>query len=216
MKNKKIYIVIGVIVILLALAGFMLNKEIKSIKGEKLYKVGKHIDAGEYVLVGKGKYTIAGEVIDKDYGNYEVCTAKSCNADKEEVILNDNVFGKAYVILEEGQYLKVQNMELHKVDEYETKLADEISYNYSLGFESYYKVGKDLSAGTYTFTGDTFSYEVCTKPSCNISFDILDNEVITSEFIDKEDEKNTATVTLEEGQYLLISGTEPFTVVKEK
>ena len=213
MKNKKtIYIVIAIIIVLLALAGFMLMGN----NGEKVYKVGKHIEAGEYVLVGKGEYTILDEVIEKDYGYYEVCTTKSCNVDKDEVVVNNNIFGKAYVILEEGQYLKLrEDMELHRVDEYETEIADEISYDYSLGFDSYYKVGKDLSAGTYTFSGDTFYYEVCEKPSCKISFDVLDNEVIISEFIDKEDKKNTSTVTLEENQYLVIGGVEPFTVTKE-
>ena len=202
MKNKKtIFIVVGVIAVIIVVFLIFSNRS-----SEKIYEVGKDIEAGEYVLVGRGTYTI-GNTSDEDYGYYAICTKKECNIDNGDVEANDNVLGKAYVVVENGQYLKTKAMKLYKVSEYETSVENSISYNYNHGFNSYYKIGKDLSAGTYTLTGDSFYYAVCSKPSCDTSKD----EVIANEF---NDTNNSSTITVSNGQYLIVSGTEPFTVTK--
>ena len=202
-KNKKtILIVVGVIVVVIV--AFLIFSNGSS---DKIYEVGKDIDAGEYVLVGTKTYTID-DVSDEDYGYYEICTNKECNADNGDIETNDNVLGKAYIVVEDGQYLKTNSMKLYKVSEYESNVENSISYNYNFGFNSYYKVGKDLSAGTYTFTGDSFYYAVCSKPSC----DALNGEVITNEHSDNTN--NSSTITLSDGQYLVVSGTDPFTATK--
>jgi len=202
-KNKKtIFIVVGVIAVIIV--AFLIFSNGSS---EKIYEVGKDIEAGEYVLVGTKTYTI-GDVSDEDYGYYAICTKKECNIDNGDVEANDNVLGKAYVVVENGQYLKTNSMKLYKVSEYETSIENSISYNYNFGFSSYYKVGKDLSAGTYTFTGNKFYYAVCSKPSC----DTLKGEVITNEYSDTTN--GSSTITVSNGQYLIVSGTEPFTATK--
>ena len=202
-KHKKtILIVVGVIVVVIV--AFLIFSNGSS---DKIYEVGKDIDAGEYVLVGTKTYTID-DVSDEDYGYYEICTNKECNADNGDIETNDNVLGKAYIVVEDGQYLKTNSMKLYKVSEYESNVENSISYNYNFGFNSYYKVGKDLSAGTYTFTGDSFYYAVCSKPSC----DALNGEVITNEHSDNTN--NSSTITLSDGQYLVVSGTDPFTATK--
>ena len=202
-KNKKtIFIVVGVIAVIIVAFLIFSNGS-----REKIYEVGKDIEAGEYVLVGTKTYTI-GDVSDEDYGYYAICTKKECNIDNGDVEANDNVLGKAYVVVENGQYLKTNSMKLYKVSEYETSVENSISYNYNFGFSSYYKVGKDLSAGTYTFTGDAFYYAVCSKPSC----DTLKGEVITNEYSDTAN--GSSTITVSNGQYLIVRGTEPFTATK--
>ena len=65
--------------------------------------------------------------------------------------------------------------------------------------ETYYKVGYDLSAGTYTFTGDDFFYKICSKPTCKISSN--DHEMLEIENV-----KGSKKITLEDRQYLLIDG----------
>lgn len=202
-KTKKtIFIVAGVIVVIVV-AFFIFSKG----SSEKIYEVGKDIEAGEYVLVGTTTYTI-GDVSDKDYGYYAICTKKECNQDNGDIETNDNVFGKAYVVVENGQYLKTKSMKLYKVSEYKTSVQNSISYNYKFGFNSYYKVGKDLSAGTYTFTGENFYYAVCSKPSCNI----LKNEVIANEYSNAAN--GSSTITVSDGQYLIVNGLKPFTATK--
>ena len=180
---------------------------------KKIYEVGKDIEPGEYVLVATGKNELLETTdghSDAVYGYYAVCTTKDCNIDNGEMGYNNNVTGKAYVIVEDGQYLHTNSMKLYKVNEYDSAIKDSISYDYKLGQSDYYKIGKDLSAGTYTFTGDNFYYAVCSKPSCKISLD--NNEVITNENITEEN--GTSTVTVENGQYLVVSGTKPFTASK--
>lgn len=209
-KNKKTIFIVAVIIAVVIVAflifsvAFLISSNGSS---EKIYEVGKDIEAGEYVLVGTKTYTM-GDVSDENYGYYAICTTKDCTLDNGEVEINDNVLGKAYVIVENGQYLKTKSMKLYKVNEYETSAENSISYDYNFGFNSYYKVGKDLSAGTYTFTGDNFYYAVCSKPSC----DTLNGEVITNEY--SETLNNSSTVTVENGQYLIVSGTKPFTATK--
>lgn len=202
-KNKKtIFIVVGVIAVIIVVILLFLNGS-----SEKIYEVGKDIDAGEYVLVGNKTYTI-GDISDENYGYYAICTKKECNVDNGDVEVNDNVLGKAYVVVENGQYLKTNSMKLYKVSEYETSVENSISYNYNFGFSSYYKVGKDLSAGTYTFTGDNFYYAVCSKPSC----EALKGEVVTNEYSNTVN--GSSTITVSNGQYLIVSGSEPFTATK--
>lgn len=202
-SNKTIFIVIGVIIIVVIAIFILFGRS-----DEKIYEVGKDIEAGEYVLVGTDTYTI-GDVSDDDFGYYEICTTKDCNIDNNEVETNDNVLGKAYVVVEDGQYLKTKSMKLYSIDEYETSIANSISYDYDFGFNSYYKVGKDLSAGTYTLSGDSFYYQICSRPSCSI----LDGEILANENVSSAN--NPISLTLEDGQYLIVSGTEPFTVTKQ-
>ena len=202
-NNKIIFIVIGVIAVVVVV--FLIFS--KGSNKEEVYEVGKDIEAGEYVLVGKGTYTL-GNVSEKDYGYYEICSTEDCDVSTGGMVDNDNVFGKAYVIVENGQYLKTKSMKLYKVDEYKASVANSISYDYNFGFSSYYKVGKDFSAGTYNISGDNFYYFVCSKPGCE-TVGVFDTEILSS-----GDSNSSSTLTVENGQYLVVSGTEPFTITR--
>lgn len=188
-KKGKIFITIVinlVVAIVLIFAIYLL-------RGNRIYRVGFNIDAGEYILLGNGEFKI-GNKSDKNYGYYQVNNIKN-----SELVSVGGFTDKAYVILEEGQLLKTKHAKLYKVNEYEHAIEDSISYNTNYMFETYYKVGYDLSAGTYTFTGDDFFYKICSKPTCKISSN-------DSEMIEIENVKGSKRVTLEDGQYLLIGG----------
>lgn len=203
-NNKATLIAIAIVaVVIIAIVAFVL---FSNRGGEKTYEVGKDIKAGEYVIVGVGTYRIH-EKKDKKYGYFEICTNKECgNANR---VVNDNVIGKAYVVLEKGQYLHTKDMKLYEVDKYKTSIKDSISYDSNYSLTSYYKVGKDLSAGSYTITGDQYYYSVCSKPTCNI----LKDEIISSDF--NETANKSASFKLEKGQYLIVSGTKPITITKK-
>ena len=60
-------------------------------------------------------------------------------------------------------------------------------------------------------SGDNLYYEICTKPSCKISLNSDENESIENG-LGEED----VTVSLENGQYLIIGGKGNINVTKEQ
>lgn len=203
-KGKKyIFIIIGIIIII----GLFLIFSSKKSSNFKTYEVGKDIDSGEYILVGTSTYKIGDNESDKDYGYYEVCNNKECNVENGDVITNSNFIGKSYVIVQDGQYLRTKHAKLYKVNEYKATLADSISYYSNYMLESFYKIGNDLSAGTYTITGDSYYYSICSKPSCKVS--ISSNEIISNATA-----TGTSTITVQDGQYLIIKGSKNVTISK--
>lgn len=202
-KNKKnIAIIIALIVILLIGSGVLFLNLIFKNNNIKLYEVGKDIEAGEYVLYGDGVYEILNSK--PNYGYYAVCSKKDCDKNNiGSIIVNDNVFGKAYVIVEDGQFLKTKHMKLTKIEDYNPELISSITIDNPLEFNDYYKVGKDISSGTYELVGNKFTYEICSKPSCNISLNENEDEVITNEYT--EDNDGSIKITLEDGQYFVIA-----------
>ena len=211
--NKIIFIVGAIVVIILALVVVVLlfnngdkiyevGKDINS--GDKLYEVGKDIDSGEYVLIATGSFTI-GDTTDDNYGYYAVCSDKDC----EDILYNNNIQEKAYVIVEDNQYLKISDVKLNKIDDYDTKIKESYSKNYNFGFSTFLKIGKDLKAGTYELSGENLFYQICTKPSCEDS--VYDDK---NEVIDSGNDKS-ATVSLENGQYLRVNGKGKITIVRK-
>ena len=91
--------------------------------------------------------------------------------------------------------------------EYKSTVENSISYSSNYRLSTYYKIGYDLSAGTYTLDGDDFYYSICTKPSCKISID--ENEII-----DNNNVKGSSTITVKDGQYLIIAGNGKVTATK--
>lgn len=65
------------------------------------YKVGKDIPAGEYELISN-----------TEMGYFEV--SKDSNGTLDSIITNDFVTSNAYVTVEDGEYLKLQGVEIQK------------------------------------------------------------------------------------------------------
>ena len=108
------------------------GKEIQS----GTYKVGRDIPAGEYVV-------LAGEY----YGYYE-CTSDT-SGDLDSVIYNGVLFENetAYVTVNSGEYLKIEDAVMYKVSE-----APSIKPANNLYNSGQYKVGRDIPAGRYKVT----------------------------------------------------------------
>lgn len=203
-EGKKNIFVIVVIVVIIIVVGLVLV--FSNLKDGKIYKVGKDIEAGEYILVGNSTYKI-GDVSDKNFGYYAICNKKECNVENGDVEISNKFIDKAYVIVKDGQFLKVKHAKLYNAKEYKSTVENSISYSSNYSFSTYYKIGYDLSAGTYTLDGDDFYYSICTKPSCKISID--ENEII-----DNNNVKGSSTITVKDGQYLIIAGNGKVTATK--
>lgn len=207
-KKSKTPLIAGIVVaVLVVLAGGIL---LFGRNSNKLLEVGKDIEPGEYVLIGVDTYNIGNKELADNYGYYEICNNEKCL--ENGIIKNDNVFGKAYVVLEQGQFLKTKGMEIVKAADYKSNPVTSLSFNYSFNIgNDYYKVGKDLAAGTYTINGSNYYYAICSKPSCNLS--VENDEVIDNYYANGNE---TTTITLENGQYFVIEPADkPFKMTKE-
>ena len=65
-----------------------------------MFKVGTHIEAGEYKLQATGD----------DYGYYEVNSAS--NGAFDDIVANDNFTGTTYITVEDGQYLTLSRAKI--------------------------------------------------------------------------------------------------------
>lgn len=145
------------------------------------YKVGKDIPAGEYLLIGDGYFEIMPD----------------SSGDLSKIIVNDNFKNRRYVIVRDGEYLKVVgNIKFFQVD----KAPREIFEPEEL-FEGQYKIGKDISAGEYKITAheNEDGYFEVTEKNRGLK-DILKNGIIQK--------NSSAYITVKDGQYLKIQRAE--------
>ena len=152
----------------------------KAIK-EGTYKVGKDIQAGEYLI----KSTT---------GAYYECNSDS-TGDYKSIIFNGNISkgGHEYITLKEGECITLKRGEMYTVVD-----APSVIPTNGLYANGMYKVGKDIPAGEYlvTSTDDTLSGYIA------VSTDSRHN---VKSIVTNDNFKGTTYITVEDGQYLKLS-----------
>lgn len=146
------------------------------------YKIGTDLDAGTYYLR---------EYSDSSCAYYEVDRDSEGNSDS---IIDNEVFENfAYISVTDGQYLDLSGCEAIPL-KYAPKQAAGRDGNYTPGM---YLVGRDISQGEYKLIendGELAYYEIL--PDCKPSHKIVTNDAF----------KNTAYITVKNGQYLAVKG----------
>ncbi|MDR2815167.1 MAG: hypothetical protein LBB62_00460 [Proteiniphilum sp.] len=145
-----------------------------------MYKVGSELPAGEYIIEATG-----------DMAYYQVSSDSSGEIDS--IIVNDT-FNKgvfAYIILQDGDYIKI--------DRGRMIAAPELTLQPKLDAipPSTYKVGKDIPAGEYKLTPtDEIAYWERNKNPRDSINGIIANDVVTE----------SVYVTIRDGEYFKITG----------
>ncbi len=144
---------------------------------EGQYKAGDDITEGLFII-----YANDGE-------SAYYCISSDANGD--DIIANENFENQAYVYVESGQYLQVSDGLLYGSDN--VKKVDTSS-----GYleEGQYKVGIDISPGTYNvISTDSYGGYYC------ISSDANGDDIIANDNFD-----GNSYVTVQDGQYISLSG----------
>lgn len=143
-----------------------------------MYKVGKDIPAGEYIVVC-------------DSVSCYIEVANDSSGTIDSIVTNDNISTHTYISLSNGQYFTVKGGKFipeEKMDAFQ-------SQNGQFG-EGKYKVGKDIPAGEYKVKATGSCYiEVSTG-----SKGVLD-EIVTNDNIETGTEKY---ITISDGQYVTV------------
>lgn len=141
------------------------------------YKVGRDIDAGEYLVLPGN-----------DYGYYECTSDTSGNIGS--VIYNAVLFENepSYITVKSGEYLKIDSASIYKVSE-----APSIKPSNNVYRNGQYKVGRDIPAGTYIVT-DLGNGTV--NVNVNSRHDLSDAVLAESLY------GGSITITAEDGQYI--------------
>lgn len=108
-----------------------------------MYKVGKDLPAGEYLIIGDGSMSY-----------YQV--SKDSTGSLDSILTNDNFSNTRYVTVSDGQYIEFRNAKMILASEAEPQT------NFSNGM---YKVGKDIPAGEYKVAADGMGYFEVAKDS---------------------------------------------------
>lgn len=152
--------------------------------GEGMYKVGSDLDAGEYYVTSSEYFGAYAEVASDSTGNLD------------SIIANTNIETFAFFTVEDGQYFTVTDGEFVKVEDAYVPGAD-LNDTYMAGM---YRVGTDIPAGEYkvTCTSDFGAYvEVATDSTHRL------DSIVTNDNVD-----TTSYVTVQDGQYLTVTGGE--------
>jgi hypothetical protein len=140
---------------------------------EGMYKVGKDITAGEYVLIGDGAY-------------YQV--SKDSSGTLESIISNDNFKGSRYITVKDGNYIEFKNAKMSPIDK--APVFKEEDGKYQPGM---YKVGRDIDPGEYKVVSDGGSaYVEVAKNSAGGLDSIVSNDNFTG----------NKYVSVQQGQYI--------------
>lgn len=147
---------------------------------EGMYKVGKDIKAGTYVLIASD-----------DFPYMEVTT--SSTGDFEDIVTNALFKNRYYISVEDGHYIKTTDCKMYPLAKApKVKLEGKETLQ-----EGMYAVGTDIPAGEYMLIESEdalIGAYYCVTSNCNGDF--LDNIVTNSLF------ENNAYITVEDGQYL--------------
>lgn len=146
-----------------------------------MYRVGSEIPAGEYALISDADSSSNFKITTDSTGTYE------------SIVSFEYFYGRSIVTISDGQYLNVSNAKIYKIDE-----APAIN-KYAKEFpEGMYRVGIDIPAGEFTVAPiDAVGgyYEITSDSSHQFS------SIIGNGLVD-----NSQYLTIENGQYLMLSG----------
>lgn len=139
-----------------------------------MYKIGQDIKAGEYVVVSS-----------VGLGYLEV--TKDSSGTLDSIITNDNISGRVYITVSDGQYLNIKNANVYPVNE-----APKVEPKDNKLPSGMYKVGVDLKAGEYKVSAAGNGYVEVAKSSKGILEDIVTNDNFNGE----------KYITVKDGQYI--------------
>jgi len=144
------------------------------------YEVGKDIPAGEYVIIASSR----------DYSMFQISTDSSLST--ESTVAMDLFKNRTVVAVNEGEFLDITSGTLYPLNE-----APAVPSTGNLP-EGTYKVGFDLPAGQYTLNSTNSTYQGY--------YEINSNSRHTFNGIIKNGQfTGTVTVTVSDGQYLILS-----------
>lgn len=181
MKYKtllKIFVVMAVAVIGVSCVSAGLFGDGDALLGSGEYKVGDDLPAGEYY-------------VKCNTNNLYIEVASDSSGDLDSIIYNLNTEGGVYITVEDGEYLEISGGDLYELDKAPDRGAENGVYK-----DGMYKVGEDIPAGEYNVksTGDLAYIEVSSNSRHQIE-DIITNDNF----------ENNKFVTLEDGQYIILS-----------
>jgi flagellar motor protein MotB len=131
------------------------EKEKAKIIQPGMYKIGKDLPAGEYVLIGSGYMQVS----------------KDSTGELESIIANDNIVNRSYIKVKDGQYLTIKGMEGYKVAD-----APKVEINNNILPEGMYKAGIDIKPGEYKVKSDGDGYVEVSKNSTHDLNAIVSND----------------------------------------
>jgi hypothetical protein len=137
-----------------------------------MYKVGKDLPAGEYVIVS-------------DNGYMEV--AKDSTGSLDSIICNDNIQNRSIITVKEGQYLTVNDGKIYPIDK-----APKVEAKDNKLPAGMYKVGIDVQPGEYKIIADGQGYVEVAKDSSHSLYSIISNDNFEGE----------KYITIKVGQYI--------------
>lgn len=185
--NRKNVLLIVVFIAIIALgaassAGLFTGDDGKNgvpILASGHYEVGKNLTPGEYY------------VYCDNFNNLYIEVANDTSNSNESVIYNLNTDRGVFITVESGEFLEIDGGEIFELNSTPYIGPDNGTYKGGM-----YRVGEDIPAGEYEVTTvESSAYLEITNSSRHIAGDIIESLYF----------HNSTNITLEEGQYLLLS-----------
>jgi hypothetical protein len=145
-----------------------------------MYKAGKDIQAGEYILFASSSMDAYFQV------------TKDSSGTLHSIITNDNFGGNRYIKIADGQYIEFRGAKMFPVND--APVLRPIDGKYPEGM---YKVGRDIIAGEYKVVSDggTSYLEVAIDSSGSLMSIVTNDNFIGEKY-----------VTIKDGQYIKLNG----------
>lgn len=131
----------------------VITPEDNSIKAG-MYKIGKDLPAGEYVIVSNGYMEVA----------------KDSSGTLDSIICNDNIQNRSIITVEEGQYLTFDG-KMYSIDK-----APKVEAKDNKLPAGIYKVGVDVQPGEYKIIANGEGYVEVAKDSSHSLDSIVSND----------------------------------------
>jgi len=144
-----------------------------------VYKVGRDISEGEYVIIANDVLSV---------GQIDITTDLS--GDYKSMLFSDYVYGRSIVTLKKDTYLNAKSCTIYPISS-----APKVEPIEGIYPEGMYKVGVDIPAG---------DYKLVAMYIFNVYYEITDDS-IRADYLTKDISINgTQNVTLKEGQYIRV------------
>ena len=145
-----------------------------------MYKIGKDIPAGEYIITSNGSS-----------GYFEL--TKDSSGQLDSIICNDMFENRSIITVKDGEYLKIQSSRAYTIDNsLKAKPSNDILPS------GMYKVGLDLNPGEYKIKAKGDGYVEVTNNSRHALTGIFSNDMFSGE----------KYVTVTGGQYIKLQKAE--------
>ncbi len=175
---KRIVLVILSLVVLMTFSNLQVVAA-GEVYEEGMYKVGKDIPAGEYLVTTDPEATYTGYY----------CVSKDSTGSYSSILASDNFYNRAYITVSKGNYIQVKRGSLTLAKDVPAFKPEGKTYP-----DGMYKVGRDIKAGEYKLkaTGTTMGY-----------FQVVsDSSGGYKKIVSSGNFNGTRYVTVKKGQYL--------------